>query len=99
MKNLFIGLGIAVLPTIIGFLLPRVKTLKFGFGVGHALSHLLWTKLGHAIENRIELTIIDFMGGFILGARKDNPEKENVKVIEGLRGVLIILEEENKEVK
>ena len=74
MKMLLIGAGLAVLPTLIAFLLPRKKTFAFGVKCGKSLSTLLRGKLGRGVEDRLELTVKDFSDGWWDGARRDNEE-------------------------
>lgn len=66
------GAGITILPQLIAYFLPREKTERYGVKLGRMISVLLRTKLGGAVENKLELTLLDFMNGLKKGMRKDN---------------------------
>ena len=71
MKEVLIGLGVAVAPMIVTMLLPRKKTRALGRKIGRLVSKFLRIKLGKG-ENAVETTLIDFFDGFEEGLREDN---------------------------
>lgn len=75
LAGLLIPIGVAALPTAIGFFLPRKKTKAWGKSLGRSLSKLLRQKLGtrggEKVENRIQTTVSDFCEGLMRGLDED----------------------------
>ena len=70
--KMIIGIAVVALPSIIAYLLPRAKTEKYGVKIGRMISVFLRSKLGGAVEDRLELTLLDFANGLKRGMRQDN---------------------------
>ena len=71
-KGLLVGGGIAILPVLLSFILPRKKTTELGKKVGRILSKIFQQKVGEKAENAIESTIGDFCNGLIEGMNEDD---------------------------
>ena len=76
LSNILIGIGIALVPTIIGIALPRKKTYGCMRKIGILFSKTLRAKWGRRIENILEKTFRDSADGLWDGLRDDNEIRE-----------------------
>ena len=78
-KNLLLGIGIAIAPGIIGFLLPVKKCFRYGISIGVLISNALVANLCKW-ENTIELRLGAFCKGILIGLRKNNEIKKDKRI-------------------